>query len=114
MYLSDDYYVDEIGQSIRASEIPDDVLLGTYKGKIDGFFEWQCPHCKEIMNSREYRTNGCLHICPKCSKKALLIRTDCRYVSSVMHAHERHYEKLRVKLDRAIAQLGTAIRILAE
>jgi len=114
MYLAENYYVDEIGQSINASQIPNDVLLGTYKGKCDGFFEWQCPHCKEIITGREFRTNGCIHICPKCGKKALLIRTDCGYVSSVMQAHERHYEKLRVKLDRAIAQLGKAVQILAE
>ncbi|KKL67820.1 hypothetical protein LCGC14_2131110, partial [marine sediment metagenome] len=81
MLLEQDSYSDEDGKTIAAHEIE---AIGTFKYSSDGFFEWECPHCKERESTRAFKINGTVFRCPGCKKRALLLRSDASYVGGVI------------------------------
>lgn len=81
MLLAQDRYPDEDGKTVEADQIE---AVGTFKYSVDGFFEWECPHCCGRASNQAFAINGVVFTCEKCKKCVLLLRSDARFVSGIL------------------------------
>lgn len=84
MLLQQETYEDDNGHKVAAKDI---YSVAAFVYIADGFFRWTCPnvHCQDRINSgRAFKVNGTVHSCDSCKNRALLLRTDCDEVASVV------------------------------
>ena len=106
MFLNDERYENERGESIHKAEIE---TLGTYRHQFDGFFEWQCGNCNKVHRTRAFKIGGVVFPCPNCNKKNLLVRTDIKFINQKMANADRNDTSAEQRIAKALYHLGQGI-----
>ena len=109
MLLEQDSYADELGKTVQAGQIE---AIGTFKYGGDGFFTWECPHCRERAGFRAFAINGVVFTCDKCKKRALLLRSDVRFVTGIVSDYNKRRPATDEVIRNALEHLGQAISCL--
>lgn len=109
MLLEQESYPDENGYDVDAHQIE---AIGTFKYRVDGFFQWECPHCRERDDTRAFGINGVVYTCKKCKKRALLLRSDTRFVTGIVSDYNKRRPATDDVIRHALEHLGQAITCL--
>jgi len=114
MFLNDERYEDEHGRWVERHEIE---CLGTYNYTGDGFFKWCCGSCSKEDSSRAHKVGGTVWKCSSCGKQNLLVRTDIRYVETLMKNAQQSDTDAERAITRALEHLSslrTSLIVIAE
>ncbi len=106
MLLEQKSYADENGGDVAADQIQ---AIGTFTYGADGFFQWECPHCQARHDSRAFAINGVVYTCDKCKKRALLLRSDTRFVTGIVSDYNKRRPATDDVIRRALEHLGQAV-----
>ncbi|WP_455387511.1 hypothetical protein [Petrachloros mirabilis] len=113
MYLDDERYEGENGRQIPRGQID---FVGTYRHKMDGFFEWECGNheCRKSHASRAYKIMGTVWTCSECHKKTLLLPTDIRRITQTIRAANNRETSAEIAISKALKHLAQGIAALKE